>query len=396
MVQGKRYLQTLYKTACLRSASRKFGILEERQEKRWRLEQTPKMTEKSTQPTGPDMPAITSRKSDHIRINLEEDVRSSMTTGLEHYRFIHQALPELDLDKVDLSQRLFGKLVSAPLLVSSMTGGTSEAGRINQILAEAAQQAGIVMGVGSQRAALENSAEAETFQVRRFAPNILLFANLGAVQLNYGYTVDHCRRAVDMIEADALILHLNPLQEAVQPEGDTRFAGLIDKIAAVCQALPVPVIVKEVGWGVSDQAAKLLASAGVAAIDVAGAGGTSWSQVEMYRIQDESLARVAAAFRGWGIPTAESIQMVRRSAPGTYVFASGGLRSGVDIARCIALGAVLGGMAGPFLKAAARSLDETIQTITEVERELRICMFAAGAADIAALQNTQLINTETR
>src|SRR5574338_198022 len=196
-----------------------------------------------------------------------------------------------------------------------MTGGTADAQVINLRLAEAAQELKTAMGVGSQRAAIEHPAQAKTFQVRRVAPDILLFANLGAVQLNYGYTVDQCRLAVDMIEADALILHLNALQEAVQPEGDTQFAGLADKIAEVCSVMPVPVIVKEVGWGISERAARLLADAGVAAIDVAGAGGTSWSQVEKYRIEDESLARVASAFRGWGIPTADSIEMVRKAAP---------------------------------------------------------------------------------
>jgi isopentenyl-diphosphate delta-isomerase len=340
----------------------------------------------------PQDPAIESRKADHIRINLEEDVRSGITTGLENYRFVHEALPELDLDAVDMAQKLFGRTVRAPLLISSMTGGTEEAGRINRILAEAAQEAGLVMGVGSQRAALSNPVTAETFRVRCYAPDILLLANLGAVQLNYDYTVDHCRQAVEMIEADALILHLNALQEAVQPEGDTHFAGLVDKIAAVCRALPVPVIAKEVGWGISEKAARMLAEAGVAAIDVAGAGGTSWSQVEKYRIQNPSLARVAAAFRGWGIPTAESIRMVRRSAPEMMIFASGGLRSGVDIAKCIALGARLGGMAGPFLAAAARSLEDTLQTIAEVRRELQICMFAAGAGSLESLQNTPLIS----
>lgn len=334
---------------------------------------------------------ISSRKADHIRINLEEDVDSSLSTGLENYRFIHQALPEMDLEDVDLSQRLFGKTVRAPILISSMTGGTAEAGRINRTLAEAAQQARIVMGVGSQRAALTNPEVAETFRVRRFAPDILLLANLGAVQFNYGYSVEHCKQAVDMIEADALILHLNALQEAVQPGGDTHFAGLLQKISAVCRALPVPVIAKEVGWGISEQAARMLAEAGVSAIDVAGAGGTSWSQVEKFRIQDESLARVAAAFRGWGIPTAESIRMVRRAAPGTTIFASGGLRTGVDIAKCIALGASLGGMAGPFLKAASRSLEDTLQTIAEVQRELQICMFASGAGRIEQLQKTTLV-----
>ncbi len=351
---------------------------------------------KTPESTAGEPGEISTRKSDHIRINLEEDVRSSLTTGLEMYRFIHEALPEIDLDRVDLSQTLFGKKVMLPLLVSSMTGGTGEAGRINRVLAEAAQETGIVMGVGSQRAALEHPEVADTFRVRRFAPDIALLANLGAVQLNYGYTVDHCRRAVDMIEADALILHLNALQEAVQPEGDTRFAGLVKKIGQVCRQLPVPVVVKEVGWGISEKAARWLAEAGVTAIDVAGAGGTSWSQVEKYRIQDESLARVASAFRNWGIPTAESIVMVKKGAPGLMIFASGGLRSGVDIAKCIALGANLGGMAGPFLKAAARSLELTLQTIAEVRRELQITMFAAGAANIEQLQRTPLIHSEAR
>jgi isopentenyl-diphosphate delta-isomerase len=341
----------------------------------------------------PDNTLISSRKNDHIRINLEEDVRSALTTGFDDFQFIHEALPEINLDDIDLSQTMFGKMVQAPILISSMTGGTAEAARINRILAEAAQASGVVMGVGSQRAALENEAVADTFRVRAAAPDILLFANLGAVQLNYGYTVDHCRRAVEMIEADALILHLNPLQEAVQPEGDTQFAGLARRIGEVCRALPVPVIVKEVGWGISERSARLLADAGVAAIDVAGAGGTSWSQVERYRIQDERLARVAAAFRNWGIPTAESIQMVRRAAPEMSVFASGGLRGGIDVAKAIALGACLGGMAGLFLKAAARSLDETVQTIGEIRRELQICMFAAGAANLAQLQQTPLVHT---
>jgi len=196
-----------------------------------------------------------------------------------------------------------------------MTGGTSEAARINRNLALAAQAHGVALGVGSQRAALEHPELAFTFQVRREAPDIMLFANLGAVQLNYGYTTDDCRRAVEMIEADALILHLNPLQEALQPEGNTRFAGLAAKIEEVCRALEVPVVVKEVGWGISEQAARMLAEAGVAAIDVAGAGGTSWSQVEMHRAPTAFQRQLAAAFVAWGIPTAESILAVRRAAP---------------------------------------------------------------------------------
>lgn len=333
---------------------------------------------------------ITSRKTDHIRINLEEDVRSSVTTGLERYRFDHQALPELNLEEIDLQSSLFGKQLKAPLLISSMTGGTEQALVINRILATAAQETGIAMGLGSQRAAIEHSELIPTFQVRQVAPNILLFANLGAVQLNYRYGLSECQRAVDMIEADALILHLNALQEALQPEGETRFAGLLDKIQAVCRTLPVPVIAKEVGWGFSEQTSRLLADAGVAAIDVAGAGGTSWSQVEMHRARNPGQGHLAAAFVDWGISTADSILNVRRAAPQVKVFASGGLRTGVDIAKCIALGASLGGMAGPFLKAAANSLEETIRTIGEICREIQVSMFVVGAANLEMLHNTPL------
>jgi isopentenyl-diphosphate delta-isomerase len=334
-----------------------------------------------------------SRKSDHIRINLEENVQSGLTTGLERYHFIHQALPEIDLEDVDLSLKLFGRQLNSPILISSMTGGTSEAATINRTLATAAQEAGIAMGLGSQRAAIEQPELASTFQVRSVAPDILLFANLGAVQLNYQYSVDQCQRAVDMIEADALILHLNALQEAVQPEGDTHFSGLLKKIEAVCRTLPVPVIAKEVGWGFSEQAAHQLSEAGVAAIDVAGAGGTSWSQVEMHRAKTESQARLAAAFIDWGIPTAQAIQNVRKAAPQLIVFASGGIRTGIDIAKCIALGATLGGMASPFLKAAARSVEDTIQTIQEIRREIQVCMFAAGAKNLDELSHTPLTGT---
>jgi len=335
--------------------------------------------------------SLTNRKADHIRINLEEDVQSGLTNGLEAYRFVHQALPELNLENVDLSVNFLGKKLAAPLLISSMTGGTARAGQINRTLAAAAQKTGIAMGLGSQRAAIEHPEQADSFRVRDVAPDILLFANLGAVQLNYAYTVDHCRRAVEMIEADALILHFNALQEALQPEGDTRFSGLLHKVEAVCRAMPVPVIAKEVGWGFSEEAARSLASAGVAAIDVAGAGGTSWSQVEMFRHSDEALRRVAAAFRGWGIPTAESIRMVRAGAPGVAVIASGGLRDGLDVAKCVALGASLGGLAGPFLKAAVDGADAVTAKIDELTRELRVCMFAAGAANMVALQATRLV-----
>lgn len=335
--------------------------------------------------------STSSRKADHIRINLTEDVRSSRSTGLEDYSFPHQALPELDLGEIRLDQTLFGKRISAPLFISSMTGGTSEAGKINRVLAEAAQQAGIPMGVGSQRAALEDQTLADSFQVRKIAPDILLFANLGAVQLNYGLKAADCQKAVDMIEADALILHLNPLQEAVMAEGNTNFSGLIGKIEEVCRALPVPVIAKEVGWGISKSVATQLVEAGISAIDVAGAGGTSWTEVEMHRAQDEVQRQVASSFVGWGIPTADSIQFVRETAPDLPLFASGGIRNGVDIAKTISLGATMAGLAGPFLKAAAESPQAVLQVIERFTREIQISMFACGAKDLPSLGDIELI-----
>jgi isopentenyl-diphosphate delta-isomerase len=339
-----------------------------------------------------DTPSVERRKVDHIRINLEEDVQfPRLTTGLEQYRFLHQALPDLDLAEIDTHVELFGKTLYAPILISSMTGGTKMAHRINQNLAQAAQTHQIAMGVGSQRAALEDDALAFSLQIRNVAPDILLFANIGAVQLNYGYNIEHCQRAVEMIDADALILHFNVLQEAVQPEGDSNFAGLLGKIETVCKKLSVPVIAKEVGWGFSESDARDLANAGVAAIDVAGAGGTSWSEVEYHRAPSEFHAKVAASFADWGIPTAESIQYVAKGAPGINIIASGGLRDGIDIAKCIALGAILGGMAGPFLKAADESVEAVNDLIRQLIAQIRISMLCSGAGDIAALQNTPLI-----
>jgi len=334
---------------------------------------------------------IDQRKADHIKINLEQDVRSALTTGLENYHFIHEALPELDLNRLDMTVNLFRKLLAAPILISSMTGGTAEAETINLRLAEAAQEMKIAMGVGSQRAAIEHPEQARTFQVRRVAPDILLFANLGAVQLNYGYTIDHCRRAVGMIQADALILHLNPLQEAVQDAGDTNFEGLAKRIEEVCKQIEVPVIAKEVGWGISERTAKLLSDCGVSAIDVAGAGGTSWSQVEMHRAPDEFTRQLAATFVGWGIPTAESILNVKKAVPDMTIFASGGIKDGLDIAKCIALGATLGGMAGQFLKAAAVSTEKAVEMMKLTKRQIEVTMFACGAREIRELENGKLI-----
>ncbi|MCC7354924.1 MAG: type 2 isopentenyl-diphosphate Delta-isomerase [Anaerolineae bacterium] len=338
------------------------------------------------------------RKADHIRINLEEDVSfPRLTTGLERYRFIHQALPELNLEEIDTGVTLFGRRLRVPLLISSMTGGTEEAEAINLRLAEAAQARGVAMGLGSQRAGLELPHLAYTFQVRRAAPDILLFANLGAVQLNYRYTVDHCRRAVEMIGADGLILHLNPLQEALQADGNWNWSGLLSKIETVCRALPVPVLAKEVGWGISETAARQLVGAGIAALDVAGAGGTSWSEVESHRAPTEARRRLAQAFADWGIPTAEALLAARRGAPALPLLASGGIRTGIEVAKSLALGAEAAGIASPFLKAAAVSTEAVTALMDELAAEIRVVLFAAGARDVNALREPgRLVRVDTR
>lgn len=339
--------------------------------------------------------STSSRKLDHVRIVLDEDVAAKgIHTGFASYHLPHEALPELDLAEIDIHTKFLGKLLRAPLLISSMTGGAKDVANINLVLAEAAEQLGIAMGVGSQRSAIRDISQASTYQVRRVAPHIPLLANLGAVQLNYGYGIDECRRAVDMIEADALILHLNALQEAVQPEGNTNFKQLLPKIATICRQLEVPVIVKEVGNGLSAATAKRLVDAGVWAIDVAGAGGTSWSEVERFRHSTASSARVAGAFAGWGIPTTEAIRQVRQALPNVTLIGSGGIRSGVDVAKAIALGADLVGTAKPALIAAVeqRGVEAVVEGLGAYISELRIAMFCSGCANLADLKRLRLEN----
>jgi isopentenyl-diphosphate delta-isomerase len=340
-----------------------------------------------------DNEQTTSRKSEHVRIVLGQDVAAKgVNTGFAAYRLPHTALPELDLAEIDTATVFLGKPLHVPLLLSSMTGGAHDVARINLALAEAAETLGLAMGVGSQRAAIRDERLAYTYQVRRVAPTIPLLANLGAVQLNYGYSVDECRRAVDMIEADALILHLNPLQEAVQPEGNTNFKGLLGRIEQVCARVGVPVIVKEVGNGIGAADARRLVAAGVWAIDVAGAGGTSWSEVERFRHSSSNGAQVAGAFAGWGIPTTEAIRQVRAALPDTMLIGSGGVRSGVDIAKAIALGADLCGTAKPALGPAVeqRGAEAVIEGLRNYIAELRVAMFCSGCGDLAALRKLEL------
>lgn len=325
------------------------------------------------------------RKQEHLDICLTEDVRSGVTTGLERYRFRHRALPEIALADVSSSSVFLGRPLGAPLLLSAMTGGTAPAALINRHLASAAQEFGLAMGLGSQRTAIEDPALMDTYHVRALAPDVPLYANLGAVQLNYGYGVEECRRAVEGIGADALVLHLNPLHEALQPGGNTDFRGLLDRIAEVCRRLSVPVIVKEVGWGLSPEVARDLAGVGVAAVDVAGAGGTSWSEVERLRNPGTAESRVAPAFAHWGIPTAEALVDVRAACPDLPLIASGGVCDGVEAGICLALGAQLVGIAIAVLRPATESEEAVIERVGAIVRQLRTAMFCVGARTVADL-----------
>ncbi|HET9392394.1 MAG TPA: type 2 isopentenyl-diphosphate Delta-isomerase [Candidatus Rubrimentiphilum sp.] len=330
------------------------------------------------------------RKADHVRINLEGDVNAKgVGSGFDEYRFVNCALPEIDLAEVDTSTTLFGRKLGAPILISCMTGGTEEARAINHVLAKLAQERGLAMGLGSARALLERPELIETFDVRSAAPDVLLFANLGAVQLNKGYGASDCRRLLDLLRADALVLHLNAIQEAVQPAGDTCFRGLLEKIEELCDALKAPVIVKEVGWGIAPKEVRALFKAGVAAVDLAGAGGTSWSEVERHRIEEPWRASVAGAFAGWGIPTAECLRAARKAQPKGILIASGGIRSGLDVVKAIALGADLVGIAGPFLRAAAKGSQAVDDLAREYIEVLRIAMFGLGERTLNDLRRTK-------
>lgn len=329
------------------------------------------------------------RKADHLRICLEDDVQfNRLTNGLDKYRFDHACLPELNLKEIDLSTKFLGKTLKAPLLISSMTGGTERAKTINSRLAIAAQKHGLAMGVGSQRIAVENPQVAHTFAMRSLAPDAMLLANLGAVQLNYTYGLEQCLRVVDILQADALILHLNPLQECIQPHGDTNFKGLLGKIERLCQQIDVPVIAKEVGNGISQKMATRLIEAGVNAIDVAGAGGTSWAKVEGERAENELQRRLGNTFANWGIATADCIVQIRAAYPELPLIASGGLRNGMEVAKAIALGADLGGLAFPFLKAASESeaaIDELIELLIA---ELKTVLFCTGNGNLAEFKRS--------
>jgi isopentenyl-diphosphate delta-isomerase len=336
---------------------------------------------------------LASRKNDHLDIVLDPTrALSTITTGFDQLQFEHCALPELHLDHIDLSTTLLGKLLKAPVLISSMTGGPERAQTINRHLAEAAQALGLALAVGSQRIALENGSDKGlTGQLRQLAPTIPILANIGGAQLVAGFGVTEARRAVDMIQADALIIHLNPLQEAVQSGGDRNWHGVLAAIEYLVTHLGVPVVVKEVGAGLCASVAKQLVGAGVAVIDVAGAGGTSWAAVEAERSHNDLDRQVAKAFINWGIPTAQAIASVRQECPGTPLIASGGIRNGVDAAKAIRLGADIVGQAAAVLHSATLSLEAVMNHFEVMIRQLRIACFCTGSADLASLRRARLL-----
>lgn len=320
---------------------------------------------------------IQTRKGDHIRLCLDPESQGQGSV-FDKYTLPYSALPEMSLDDIDTSYKLFGKKLQTPLIIASMTGGSEHGRAINTNLAMAAEECGVAMGLGSQRIGLEKQDAKDTFElVRKHAPNAFIAANMGAVQLNYGHGVDSYRRVVDMVQADALYLHLNPLQEALQPGGDINWSGLLDKIQKLVDGVGVPVLVKEVGHGISGEIAKTLFEIGVKAIDVAGVGGTSYAWVEARRSHNENFANW---FKTFGIPTDQSVIQCNqaRKDKNRLIIASGGIRSPIDGLKCRTLGADLFSAATPFLKPAMESPEATIETIQNWQKGLQIAMFATG------------------
>jgi isopentenyl-diphosphate delta-isomerase len=344
-----------------------------------------------------DIELIKQRKKDGIDIPLQKNVQARTTsTYLEHVKLVHNALPEIDYDDIDLSTFFLGRKFSAPLIIDSMTGGTDEATVINGRLGELAEKYGFGMGLGSQRAGLKSEELAATYAIaRKNAPNAFLIANIGGAQLAKGLTVDDARKIVKMIRANALVVHLNPLQELVQPEGEPKYAGVLARISELVKNMDVPVIVKEVGAGISREAAARLEMAGVAAINVAGAGGTSWAGVEKVRaemVKNDIKRHLGDLFWDWGIPTAASLVQVRRAVK-LPLIASGGLRNGLEVAKCVALGASMAAMAYPFLRAASQSRESLFAFADTLLAELKSTMFLVGAGNVQSLAGSRYILT---
>jgi isopentenyl-diphosphate delta-isomerase len=340
---------------------------------------------------------LVERKNDHLQIVLDPRRALSLgRTGFDQWRFVHCALPELDLNAIDLSTEFLGKHLAAPVLISSMTGGAAQARDINHHLAEAAQALGLAMAVGSQRVALETGADRGlTRELRDRAPDILLLANLGGAQLRTANGLDLARRAVEMIDADGLIVHLNPLQEAVQPGGDVNWCGVADAIGEAVHRLGVPVVIKEVGSGISTDVATRLAGLGVAALDIAGMGGTHWAAVEGERATHPAQREIAMAFSAWGIPTSQALRQVRQRLPQMPLIASGGIGNGIDMAKALAMGADMVGQAAAVLKSATESPNAVVEHFQAALQQLRIACFCTGSANLAQLRCAPLVREAT-
>ena len=333
------------------------------------------------------MEPINQRKLDHINIVSEDGDIDRRQHYFDRIRLTHRALPELNLKDIDPSIKFMGKPLSFPLIISSMTGGADEElVKINRNLAVAAEAEGVAMAVGSQRILRSDAAARESFELRKHAPETLLLGNLGAVQLNYDMGFADCEAVVDLLDADGLFLHLNPLQEAVQPEGDTDFSSLRSKISVIVQTLTKPVIVKEVGAGISPEDVEHLLAAGIRYIDVAGCGGTSWSRVESRRSDEPEIGEL---FSDWGIPTPLALHLMKPYRNEMKMISSGGVRSGIDMAKSIILGASLCGIARPFLNPARESADAVREVIRRLKREFTISMFLLGAGSIDDIKNNE-------
>lgn len=339
---------------------------------------------------------VNERKLEHLRIIQADPEVDRRRHYFDAFRLQHRALPEVNLEDVDPTTEFMGKRLSFPLVISSMTGGDHELlRRINCHLAQAAERCGVAMAVGSQRVMFDRPAAEESFRVRVWAPTTLIWANLGAVQLNRGFGLEHCRRALEVAGADALCLHLNPLQEAVQPRGDTHFAGLASRIKGIVGALDKPVVVKEVGAGISAADAALLAEAGVRYVDVAGAGGTSWSRIEHHSLMEEEGHDLGWLFQDWGIPTPAALRALKPLRDRLILIASGGIRTGIDMVKAMVLGASLCGIARPFLEPAMDSVEAVVAVIERIKREFVTAMFLTGTRRVADLiGNEELLAAE--
>ena len=335
------------------------------------------------------MSDIEKRKTRHIRISLEENVQTNVSTGFEDVKLIHRALPEIDLDDVDTSTELFGRKLKAPLIISAITGGTQYAKKINETLATAAEETGIGIGVGSQRIAVEQPEVQDTFSiVRECAPNALVLGNMGCPQISLGWGVQEAEACIDMIQADALAIHMNPLQEAVQVGGDTNYSGVISRVSEIASNIDTPIIMKETGCGIAYEEAVKLEKAGVAGLEVSGVGGTSWAAVEHFIAKEEGVADqeyLGKALWDWGIPTAVSVVETSKSTS-LKIIASGGVRTELDIAKSLVLGADSAGIAHPFLEKAVEGVDAVKKLIENTVLELKTVMFLTGARTVEALK----------